>query len=124
MPPNQRGSLRIQTPVQNPVQRPYYTQHRNNNENLTNEDALRIARAQLKRYENNPDWNTSNNRNEAIEFLKYQRIPLLLRRIEHRKRTCQKVTNAITGTVRSVCGIQRHRTRKNRRSRKMTRSVR
>ena len=123
MPP-QRGSLRIQTPVQNPVQRPYYTQQQNNNENLTNEDALRIARAQLKRYENDPEWNTSDNRNDAIDFLKYQRIPLLLRRIEARKRTCQKVTNAITGTVRSVCGIQRHRTRKNRRSRKMTRRVR
>ena len=120
MPPNQRGLLRIQTPVQNPVQRPYYTQQRNNNENLTNEDALRIARAQLKRYENNPDWNTSNNRNEAIEFLTYQRIPLLLRRIEARKPMCKKVTNAITG----ACSIQRHRTRKARIQRKKTRRVR
>ena len=123
MPP-QRGSLRIQTPVQNPVQRPYYTQQQNNNENLTNEDALRIARAQLKRYENDPEWNTSDNRNDAIDFLKYQRIPQLIKQIEQRKRTCQRVTNAITGTVRSVCGIQRHRTRKNRRSRKMTRRIR
>jgi hypothetical protein len=121
MPPNQRGSLRIQTPVQNPVQRPYYfTQQRNNNENLTNEDALRIAKAQLKRYENDPEWNTSNNRNEAIEFLKYQRIPRLLRQIEARKPMCKKVTNAVTGG----CSIQRHRTRKNRRPRKMTRRVR
>ena len=121
MPPKKRGSLRIQTPVERPS---YFTPQQNNNENFTNENALRIARSQLKRYENDPEWNTSENRNDAIDFLKYQRIPLLLRRIEHRKRTCQKVTNAITGTVRSVCGIQRHRTRKNRRSRKMTRSVR
>jgi hypothetical protein len=120
MPPNQRGSLRIQTPVE----RPYFPRQENNNENFTNENALRIARSQLKRYENDPEWNTSENRNDAIDFLKYQRIPLLLRRIEHRKRTCQKVTNAITGTVRSVCGIQRHRTRKDRRPRKMTRRVR
>ena len=124
MPPNQRGSLRIQTPVQNPVQRPYYTQQRNNNENLTNEDVLRITRAQLKRYENDPEWSTSNNRNEVIEFLKYEKIPRLLRRIEARKPTCQKVTNTITGVVRSVCGIQRHRTRKARQQRKMTRRVR
>ena len=121
MPPIQRGSLRIQKPVETA----HFTPRPNNpNDNHTNEDALRIATAQLRRYENDPEWNTSENRNEAIDFLKYQRIPLLLRRIEARKSTCKKVTNAVTGTVRSVCGIQRHRTRKNRRFRKMTRRVR
>jgi hypothetical protein len=121
MPAIQRGSLKIQTPIQTQVQRSsFFTPQGNDNENLTNEDALRIAKAQLKRYENDPEWNTSNNRNEAIEFLKYQRIPRLLRQIEARKPMCKKVTNAVTGG----CSIQRHRTRKNRRPRKMTRRVR
>ena len=121
MPPIQRGSLRIQKPVETAR----FTPRPNNpNDNHTNEDALRIATAQLKRYENDPEWNTSNNRNEAIEFLRNTKIPQLIKQIEQRKRTCQRVTNAITGTVRSVCGIQRHRTRKNRRSRKLTRRVR
>ena len=115
--------LSIKTPIETPV---YFAKqyHNTSNKNNTNENALRIAKAQLKRYENDPEWNTSNNRNEVIEFLRYTKIPVLLRRIENRKRTCQRVTNAITGTVRSVCGIQRHRTRKNRRPRKMTRRVR
>ena len=85
---------------------------------------MRIAKAQIKRYENDPEWNTSDNRNNAIDFLKYRRIPQLIKQIEQRKRTCQRVTNAITGTVRSVCGIQRHRTRKARTQRKKTRRVR
>jgi hypothetical protein len=117
------SNLRIKTPTEAPV---YFAKryHNNSNKNETYENALRIAKAQLKRYENDPEWNTSNNRNEAIEFLRNTKIPQLIKQIEQRKRTCQKVTNAITGTVRSVCGIQRHRTRKNRRSRKMTRRVR
>ena len=90
----------------------------NKNETYTN--SLRIAKAQLKRYENDPDWNTSEDRNEAIEFLKYTKIPELLRKIENRKPTCQRVTNAVTG----ACSIQRHRTRKNGRSRKLTRRIR
>jgi hypothetical protein len=117
MPPKKRGSLRIQTPVERPS---YFTPQQNNNENFTNENALRIARSQLKRYENDPEWNTSENRNDAIYFLKYQKIPLLLRRIENRKPMCKKITNVVTG----ACSIQRHRTRKNRQPRKMTRRVR
>ena len=117
------SDLRIKTPTESPV---YFAHryHNNSNKNETYENALRIAKAQLKRYENDPEWNTSDNRNNAIDFLKYQRIPQLKKQIEHRKRTCQKVTNAITGTVRSVCGIQRHRTRKARTQRKKTRRVR
>jgi hypothetical protein len=115
MPPIQRGSLRIKNPSP-----PLLIRNQNNDNDFSNENALRIARAQLKRYENDPDWNTSENRNEAIEFLKYQTIPKLLRQIENRKPMCQKITNTVTG----ACGIQRHRTRKNRRSRKLTRRVR
>ena len=117
------SNLRIKTPTESPV---YFSHrhHNNSNKNETYENALRIAKAQLKIYENDPEWNTSNNRNEAIEFLRNTKIPQLIKQIEQRKRTCQRVTNAITGTVRSVCGIQRHRTRKNRQSRKMTRRVR
>ena len=119
MPPIQRGSLRIKNPSP-----PLLIRNQNDDNDFTNEDALRIARAQLKRYENDPDWNTSENRNEAIEFLKYQTIPKLLRQIENRKPMCKKVTNTVTGTVRSVCGIQRHRIRKNRRNRKLTLRIR
>lgn len=117
------SNLRIKTPTESQV---YFAHryHNNSNKNETYENALRIAKAQLKRYENDPEWNTSNNRNEAIEFLRNTKIPKLIKQIEQRKRTCQRVTNAITGTVRSVCGIQRHRTRKNRQSRKLTRRVR
>jgi hypothetical protein len=102
--------LSIKTPIEAPV---YFTKqyHNNSNKNNTNENALRIAKAQLKRYENDPDWNTSDDRNEAIEFLRYTKIPELLRQIEYRKPVCKKFTNAITG----ACSIQRHRTRKNRR---------
>ena len=117
------SDLRIKTPTESPVHF-VHRYHNNSNKNETYENALRIAKAQLKRYENDPEWNTSNNRNEAIEFLRNTKIPQLIKQIEQRKRTCQRVTNAITGTVRSVCGIQRHRTRKNRRSRKLTRRVR
>jgi hypothetical protein len=119
MPP-QIGYFRINKPIE----RPYDFSRQKNDNDFSNEDALRISKAQLKRYENDPEWNTSNNRNEAIKYLRNTKIPELIKQIESRKRTCQKVTNAITGTVRSVCGIQRHRTRKNRRSRKMTRRVR
>ena len=117
------SDLRIKTPTESPV---YFAHryHNNSNKNETYENALRIAKAQLKRYENDPEWNTSNNRNEAIEFLRNTKIPQLIKQIEQRKRTCQRVTNAITGTVRSVCGIQRHRTRKARTQRKKTRRVR
>ena len=117
------SNLRIKTPTESPV---YFAHryHNNSNKNETYENALRIAKAQLKRYENDPEWNTSNNRNEAIEFLRNTKIPQLIKQIEQRKRTCQRVTNAITGTVRSVCGIQRHRTRKARTQRKKTRRVR
>ena len=117
------SDLRIKTPRESPV---YFAHryHNNSNKNETYENALRIAKAQLKRYENDPEWNTSNNRNEAIEFLRNTKIPQLIKQIEQRKRTCQRVTNAITGTVRSVCGIQRHRTRKARTQRKKTRRVR
>jgi len=124
MPPQERGLLRIKKPVE----RTYFSRQENDNE-FTNEDGLRIAKAQLKRYENDPEWNSSENRNNAINFLKYQRIPLLLKRIESRKPMCKKITNTVTGTVRSVCGIQRHRTRKartrkDRTHRKKTRRVR
>ena len=117
------SNLRIKTPTESPV---YFAHryHNNSNKNETYENALRIAKAQLKRYENDPERNTSNNRNEAIEFLRNTKIPQLIKQIEQRKRTCQRVTNAITGTVRSVCGIQRHRTRKARTQRKKTRRVR
>ena len=117
------SDLRIKTPTESQV---YFAHryHNNSNKNFTYENALRIAKAQLKRYENDPEWNTSNNRNEAIEFLRNTKIPQLIKQIEQRKRTCQRVTNAITGTVRSVCGIQRHRTRKARTQRKKTRRVR
>ena len=115
MPPIQRGSLRIKNPSP-----PALIRNQNDDKEFTNENALRIARAQLKRYENDPDWNTSENRNEAIEFLKYETIPLLLKRIDARKPMCKQITNAVTG----ACSIQRHRTRKNRRSRKKTRRVR
>ena len=119
MPPQERGSLRIKKPVE----RKYFSRQENDNE-FSNENGLRIAKAQLKRYENDPEWNSSENRNNAINFLKYQRIPLLLKRIEARKPMCKKITNTVTSTVRSVCGIQRHRTRKARTQRKKTRRVR
>ena len=77
MPPQERGSLRIKKPVE----RKYFSRQENDNE-FSNENGLRIAKAQLKRYENDPEWNSSENRNNAINFLKYQRIPLLLKRIE------------------------------------------
>jgi hypothetical protein len=109
--------LTIKTPTELPV---LSRKQNASNKNQTYENTLRIAKAQLKRYENDPDWNTSDDRNEAIEFLRYIKIPELLRQIEHRKPVCKKFTNAVTG----ACSIQRHRTRKNRRHRKMTRRVR
>jgi len=115
-----RQSLSIKTPTNSSTQ---FTERKyNSNENATDQQALNTLRAQYARYKGDAGW-TGNNRNlRAYEGKYFKRQ---IGKLENRRPLCQKVTNAITGAVRSICGFRRQRTRRNKHiHRNQTRRVR
>jgi hypothetical protein len=117
MPPQRRLSIRTPNPQGTSSQ-----QYSDPFADATNQQALNTLRAQYARYKKNKNWTSENDKyNRRNEERFFQRKT---RELENRRPMCQKFTNAITGAVKSVCGIQRHRTHKARTQRKKTRRVR
>jgi len=124
MPPR-RQSLSIRTPVNSSsssASTAYSTaQQYNSDEYASEQQTLNTLRAQYARYKGDADW-TGNNRNERDYEGKYFKRQIT--KLENRRPLCKKVTNAITGAVRSICGFRRQRTRKVKQQRNCTRRVR
>jgi len=115
MPPRR---LSISTPSATSLERPYLTNH---TAYATNAEARRTLEAQRRRYFTNAEW--------TKEYNKYNRMETErnFRNTENalnRRGLCRRFTNAVDGTIKYICGIQRKRTRKLTYKRNLTRRVR
>jgi hypothetical protein len=115
MPPRR---LSISTPSAASLERPYLTNH---TAYATNAEARRTLEAQRKRYFTNKQWTNEYNkynRMETEQNLRNRKNAL------NRRGLCRRFTNAVDGTIKYICGIQRKRTRKLTHKRNLTRRVR
>jgi hypothetical protein len=115
MPPRR---LSIGIPSSASLARPYPTNHI---AYATNAEARRTLEAQRRRYFTNKQW--------TEEYDKYNKMETErnFRNTENdlnRRGLCRRFTNAVDGTIKYICGIQRKRTRKLKHKRNLTRRVR